>query len=85
MPANPLLDRQFWLVIAWCVPVISLGLLWIRTGRSPLFWTAWVLLHAEAARRQAGQTILAATQHFLDGYPQQARTVFMEMQRSQRS
>ncbi len=53
----------------------GLLMLWVRTGSSPLVWTAWVCLHAEATRIQVWESVQAFFHHFRLCYPHTSRAV----------
>lgn len=66
------------LTVALCVAAV---LLWTMSGRSPLVWAAWLLLHAEAVRVQAVVSIAVAIRDFRDSYPGRAEEVRAESTR----
>jgi len=48
----------------WLISLALVVLLWLKTGRSPFIWVAWLMLHCEAARAQFFQTLRFAWLHF---------------------
>ncbi len=62
----------------WLLILSAVILLWIRSGRSPLLWMAWVLLHLEAIRQQVWSTAGVAVRHFFSNYRDRAQAVRVE-------
>jgi hypothetical protein len=75
------LRRHPMIVPAVSLAVIAGGILWLRTGRSPLVWLALGALALEAARRQAILSAREAARHFAEAWPEQHAEVRREVGR----
>ena len=62
----------------WGLAACGAVLLWIRSGRSPLVWIAWLAFHAEAVRVQTLASIRVAARDFRNSYPKCAEEVRAE-------
>ena len=58
---------------------ILLGLLWVRSGKSPFVWMAISALHLEAIRLQLIASAAEAGRHFASNYRSRARDVRSEV------
>jgi len=67
---NYQLDPGFWKMLVYGLAVASLLFLWLKTAKTPLYWTAIVLLHIEAGLRRAWKSACICgrdfTQHYQD-------------------
>lgn len=61
---------------------LALGVLWIRTHKSPFVWLAIAALHAEAIRLQVADSAKAAAKHFSQNYGDRAARVRAEAMQS---
>ena len=59
--------------------VLIFGVAWWKSGRSPFVLVALGLLHCEAARLQAIESVIVAGRHFADNYQGRVRSVRAEV------
>jgi len=58
--------------------VLAIGVLWVRSGRSPFVWISWLALHMETIRLQLASSAYAAFVDFRANYSKRAADVRAE-------
>ena len=62
------LDQYFWRLFGLLGIVSALGMLWFKTAKTPLYWTAIVLLRIEAGLRRLWKSTCLACRDFKENY-----------------
>jgi hypothetical protein len=65
---NYQLDSSFWRFVVYGLAVFSLVFLWLKTAKTPLYWTAIILLHIEAGLRRLWKSACLMGRDFKNGY-----------------
>lgn len=65
---NYQLDPFFWKMFSGIGTGVALAILWFKTAKTPLYWTAIVLLRIEAGLRRLWKSLCLGCRDFKENY-----------------